>query len=181
MGRFSYGKPLVRVYEGDTAEVTIGAFCAIADDVVFVPGGNHRVDWVSIFPLRATFAMDGAFEDGHPATQGDIVVGNDVWIGRGATILSGVRIGDGGVIGAGAVVARDVRPYAVVVGNPGREVRRRFSDSQVEELLQIAWWDWEEDVIRARVADLNGLDVNGFIRRYASAPATTARTVGIST
>jgi acetyltransferase-like isoleucine patch superfamily enzyme len=73
--------------------------------------------------------MSGAFQDGHPTTKGDIVIGNDVWIGRGATVLSGVHVANGAVIGAKAVVTQDVRPFAIVVGNPAREVRRRFTDA----------------------------------------------------
>jgi acetyltransferase-like isoleucine patch superfamily enzyme len=166
IGKFSYGTPTVRTYAGDRAGVTIGSYCSIADDVVFIPGGNHRVDWVSTFPLRVIFDLEGAYEDGHPASRGDIVVGNDVWIGRGATILSGVRIGDGAVIGAEAVVAKSVRPYSVVVGNPAREVRRRFSDEQVDELLRIAWWQWPDEIVRARISELNGGSIDDFLAQY---------------
>ena len=128
-------------------------------DVVMIPAGNHRVDWVTTYPLRVMLGMDGAGADGHPASRGDIVVGNDVWIGFGATILSGVTIGDGAVVGARAVVARDVRPYAVVVGNPAREIRRRFDDATVERLLTLRWWEWPLEEIRRRVPLLCDQDV----------------------
>ena len=164
MGRCSYGTPHVRRFVGDTSRVLIGSFVSIADEVEFVPGGNHRVDWVSTYPFRWMFRLPGALEDGHPASDGDIVVGNDVWFGAGARILSGVTIGDGAVVGAGAVVARDVRPYAVVVGNPAREVSRRFSDAQVDALERIRWWDWPLDEILERVPLLCSPDVDGFIK-----------------
>jgi acetyltransferase-like isoleucine patch superfamily enzyme len=169
MGRYSYGTPLVRVYEGDAAVVHVGDFVSIADDVVFLVGGNHHVDWVSTFPLRAVLGLPGAFEDGHPATKGDIMVGSDVWIGRGATILSGVTIGDGAVVAAEAVVARDVRPYAIVVGNPAREVRRRFDDGTIEELLRIAWWRWPIERIIDSADLLNGASVADFLRAATKA------------
>src|SRR6202035_4147784 len=97
---------------------------------------------------------------------GDVKIGNDAYIGRGAMVLSGVTIGDGAVVGARAVVTRDVRPYAVVVGNPAREVRRRFSDEVVEALLRIRWWDWPDEVVAERVHELNGLSVEDFVSRY---------------
>ena len=98
--------------------VRIGHFVAIADDVVDHIGGTHPTHWVSTFPFRTRFRQPGAYRDGLPAAARDIVVGSDVWIGRGARILPGVRIGDGAVVGAYAVVGNEVRPYAIVVGNP---------------------------------------------------------------
>jgi acetyltransferase-like isoleucine patch superfamily enzyme len=165
-GTLSYGDPKLRFHDGDTAVVRLGAYCSIANDVMFIPGGNHRIDWVSTFPFRAVLGLPGAYEDGHPASRGDIVVGNDVWIGNGATILSGVTIGDGAVVGARAVVASPVRPYAIVVGNPAREVRRRFDDAQVDALLRIAWWSWPEDRVKEHVPELNGETVESFVARF---------------
>ncbi|MSQ35705.1 MAG: CatB-related O-acetyltransferase [Dehalococcoidia bacterium] len=165
-GRFSYGAPLVDVYEGETTRVHIGSFCSIARDVTIFVGGNHRPDWVSTFPFRWFFAMPGANQDGHPATRGEVIIGNDVWIGVGATIMSGVRLGDGAVIGAEAVVTHDVRPYAVVVGVPAREVRRRFPDDQVDALLRIAWWDWPDEQVIEAVGELSDTNVAAFIARH---------------
>jgi acetyltransferase-like isoleucine patch superfamily enzyme len=169
VGELSYGAPLVQVYEGDTAWVHVGSYVSIAEEVVFLVGGNHRVDWVSVFPFRARLRLQGALEDGHPATKGDIAVGHDVWIGRGATILSGVTVGNGAVVAAASVVTRDVRPYAVVAGNPAREVKRRFTDDQVAALEQIAWWDWPPEQVLERVSELNGADIGVFVSRYSAA------------
>ena len=115
-------------------------------DVMFMVGGAHGHDRVSTFP----FLQDAGDlpRNGEGRT---IVVGNDVWIGRGALILPGVRIGDGAVIGAHAVVSRDVRPYAVVVGNPAREVKRRFDDATVDWLLRNAWWNEPHDKLMERI------------------------------
>ncbi len=121
-GEHTYGEPGVMLYPGDTAKAAFGKYCSIGDDVELFVGGNHRTDWVTTYPLRVMLGLPGAYEDGHPATKGDIVVGNDVWIGAEARIMSGVEIGDGAVIGMGAIVAADVRPYAVAAGNPAREI-----------------------------------------------------------
>jgi acetyltransferase-like isoleucine patch superfamily enzyme len=157
VGRGSYGDFRVIAYAGDDdLGVTIGRYCAIGQDVLFMPGGNHRVDWASGYPFRGRYRLPGAFEDGHPASGGPITVGNDVWIGRGARILSGTTIGNGAVVGASAVVAGDVRPYAIVVGNPALEVRRRFRDEQIEALERLAWWDWPEQRVVESAGLLNG-------------------------
>jgi chloramphenicol O-acetyltransferase type B len=166
MGRCSYGDPLVATFPGDTASVRIGAFCSIGPDVILMDGGDHRLDWVTTFPLRAYLELPGAYEDGHPRSRGDIEIGNDVWIGRGARVRSGVSVGDGAVIGAYAVVTHDVRPYAVVAGVPAREVRRRFGEEQVQALLRIAWWEWPMEAIEANVARLCDADVDGFIGEH---------------
>jgi acetyltransferase-like isoleucine patch superfamily enzyme len=166
MGEHSYGEPGAIVFPGDSATVAIGKYCSIASGVKFFVGGNHRTDWVTTYPLRILLELPGALADGHPATKGDIAVGNDVWIGADARILSGVTIGDGAVIGTGAIVAADVRPYAIAAGNPAREIRRRFADPLVDGLLRIAWWDWPDAVVRERVDQLCDPDVEGFVRRF---------------
>jgi acetyltransferase-like isoleucine patch superfamily enzyme len=166
MGRGSYGSPLVATFPSDTARVRIGAFVSIAVDVVLMDGGNHRMDWVSTYPFRARYGLPGAYADGHPQTRGDLVIGNDVWIGRGARVMSGLGIGDGAVIGGYSVVTRDVRPYAIVAGNPAREIRRRFTDEQVEALLRIAWWEWPIEKILGSVPQLCSDHVDRFIAEH---------------
>lgn len=166
MGAHSYGNPRVVRHDGDTADVHVGAWCSIADDVEIMVGGNHRLDWVSTFPIRVIFNLPGALTDGHPATKGDVLIGSDVWIGRGSRILSGVAVGDGAAIGAYSVVTKDVRPYAVVVGVPAREVKRRFTNNQVDALLRIRWWEWPTEKAIAEVAALNGGSVDEFISRF---------------
>lgn len=166
MGAHSYGQPTIVRHDGDTADVYIGAWCSIAEDVEIMVGGNHRTDWVTTFPIRVIFGLPGALADGHPATKGHVRIGNDVWIGRGSRILSGVTIGDGAVIGAYSVVTKDVRPYAITVGVPGREARRRFSDVQVDALLRIQWWQWPTEKVLAEVGALNGGPIDEFIARF---------------
>lgn len=169
VGEHTYGDPGVVVYPGDDTKVSIGRYCSIADGAEFMVGANHRVEWVTTYPLRIMYGLPGAMEDGHPTTKGDITIGNDVWIGTDVLILSGVTVGDGAVIGASAVVGSDVRPYSIVAGNPAREIRRRFDDEEIKRMRQIAWWEWPDEVVKERVADLNNPDIGSFIRRYGGA------------
>ncbi len=97
-----------------------------------------------------------------PESRGNVLIGNDVWIGSGATILSGVTVGDGAVIGAHAVVSRDVPPYAVIVGNPGKVARLRFSRHIIEDLLKIRWWNWP----RARIEQMLPFMLSNDIGRF---------------
>jgi acetyltransferase-like isoleucine patch superfamily enzyme len=162
--------------ESDSVTVRFGQFCSIADDVIAMIGGDRPIDRPSAFPFRIRFGLPGAYQDGYGRSKGDIEVGNDVYVGRSVRILSGVTVGDGAVLGAYSVIAKDVRPYAIVVGNPAREIGRRFSDDEVDALLRIRWWDWTDQEIRQRVPELNDGTVGDFIERYD--PARGALRVG---
>lgn len=169
MGRHTaHYRPIVRHSGKSTsAKVRIGAFCNIAQDTEFLLGGEHHVDWITGNPLTSRYGVGppGASEG---FSKGDIEVGNDVWIGIKALILSGIKIGNGAVVGAGAVVAKDVRPYAIVVGNPAREIRRRFTDDQIAALESIAWWDWPVDKILKHADLLCSPDADTFIRQFSA-------------
>lgn len=165
VGRFTYGNPEFKVWRDDDS-VSIGAFCSIAEAVVIFGGGEHRSEWVTTFPLRIAFGDPMAGHDGHPASKGPTVIGNDVWIGYGATILSGVTVGDGAIIGARAVVTRDIAPYSVVTGNPARQVRKRFTPEQIDALMLVRWWDWSIERIHAERAALCGGSVDEFLQQF---------------
>jgi acetyltransferase-like isoleucine patch superfamily enzyme len=166
MGNMSYYAPNVIKFKGDTGRVIIGNFASVAPDADFYVGGLHRVEWVSLYGLRAMLELPGAYEDGFTHGRGDIVVGSDTWVTNGCTVMSGVTIGDGAVVGTKAVVAKDVRPYAIVVGNPAKEIGRRFSDEQVEALLRIKWWDWPTELVKERVDALSSPDIDAFIAQF---------------
>jgi acetyltransferase-like isoleucine patch superfamily enzyme len=125
-------------------------------------GGEHRHDWVTTFPFTHKWPQ-GKGIAGLPATKGNVIIGHDVWIGAGALILSGVTVGNGAVIGARAVVASDVPPYAVAVGNPARVVKMRFPENTVARLLEIAWWNWPDARIAKAVRVLSSPYVDVFI------------------
>ena len=172
-GKHSYGTPQVnldRDFDGRPvgARLLIGAYCSIADDVSIFLGGNHRPDWISTYPFRVRWRIEGAYTDGHPASRGDVRIGADVWIGERSTILSGIEIGHGAVVAATSTVTRDVRPYAIVAGNPAREIRRRFDDDAVDFLLQLRWWEWPEEKVRQMVPILCSGDIDAL--REATSP-----------
>jgi acetyltransferase-like isoleucine patch superfamily enzyme len=165
-GRHTYGAPVIPAFAGSAVTVEIGSFCSIAANVMMLIGGGHNPAWVSTWPIREVFGLPEQYEH-HPVYRGPITIGNDVWIGRDTLIFDGVTIGDGAVIGARAVVTKDVRPYAIVGGVPAREIRRRFTDEQVDALLEIAWWDWPEEKILREAGYLNGADINDFLDRHS--------------
>lgn len=170
MGTMSYYAPRVIRHAGARGRVIVGNFASVAADADFHLGGLRDSGRVSQFDLRAALGLPGAGDDGLLYGRGDIVVGSDTWVTTGCTVMSGVTIGDGAVVGTKAVVTTDVRPYAIVAGNPAREVGRRFGDAQVDALLRIGWWDWPTEVVKERVALLSAPDVDGFIERFDPGP-----------
>lgn len=152
VGEYTYGLPTV-MHWGEKASLKVGKYCSFAPNVVISLGGNHRIDWVTTYPfssLQETWP-EAAMIEGSPATKGDVVIGNDVWVGYGATILSGVTIGDGAVVAACSVVTKDVAPYAIVAGNPARQIKKRFDDATIERLLRTQWWNWPDDKVRKNI------------------------------
>ena len=126
-------------------QLIIGKFCAIASGTKFIMGpANHRLSSVTTYPFNV---FGGAWAERTPPHlsqlphKGDIVIGNDVWIGRESVILPGVTIGDGAIVAAYSVVAGDVAPYCVYGGNPARLLKRRFPEELTAVLLALKWWD----------------------------------------
>jgi acetyltransferase-like isoleucine patch superfamily enzyme len=146
-------------------QITVGKYCALNWRSYILPGGGHRVDWVSMFNMHHQLG-DGHLEPGVPTTKGPVTIGNDVVVSWEALILSGVTIGDGAVVGTRAVVTKDVPPYAIVAGNPAVVKGYRFDEETVAALLRIRWWDWPEETVRERMDELNSPDISGFIARY---------------
>jgi acetyltransferase-like isoleucine patch superfamily enzyme len=164
IGEWTYGTPKVRF--GDLgATLTIGRFCSISRGVVILLGGEHHTDWITTYPFNKIFNDARGFT-GHPHTKGDVVIGHDVWIGQDVLILSGVAIGNGAVIGARAVVARDVKPYSIVAGNPAQHIRFRFTPDVIDALQRVSWWDWPIDKIKEAWPLLMSPNVEEFIGRY---------------
>lgn len=139
---------------GDRLE--IGKFCSIACGAKFLfTSANHALRSLSTYPFPIFFdewELDAKDIRSAWDNKGDIILGNDVWVGYEAVILSGVTIGDGAIIGTRAVVTKDVPPYTIVGGVPAKPLRRRFDDKTVERLLALRWWDWEEEKIKHHIA-----------------------------
>ena len=147
---------------GEGATLTIGSYTSVASGAKVFLGGEHRIDWVTTYPFNVLWESAKQYK-GHPKTKGDVVIGNDVWIGTEALILSGVTIGDGAVIGARSVVVLDVPPYAVVAGNPAKIVKFRFEQSVINRLLAQQWWNWSEPKIKIAMPDLLNNQIENFL------------------
>jgi acetyltransferase-like isoleucine patch superfamily enzyme len=169
IGEFSYGAPKVRFSESG-ASLTIGRYCSIADKVEILLGGNHRMEWVSTYPfsaLRSLWPKAPRTEDYH-VSRGDVVIGNDVWLGSGAMILSGITIGHGAVVAARAVVTKDVPPYGIVGGNPAALIRYRFDEATVAALLETAWWELPPEAVALLIPLLQSDRTEELIRAVRS-------------
>ena len=164
IGKYSYGTPNI-YFSNPEAKLIIGKYCSIADQVKIYLGGNHRVDWVTTYPFGHihTNIFNNFDGSGHPKTKGDVIIGNDLWIGANVTIMSGVKIGDGVVIANNSHVVKNIEPYAMVGGNPAKLIRYRFTSQQIQELLLIQWWDWDDAKINEYLPLLCHSDIDEFI------------------
>ncbi|MPL65728.1 Virginiamycin A acetyltransferase [bioreactor metagenome] len=150
-------------YPINNDKLIIGKFCSIACGTKFIfNAANHTLKSFSTYPfplflteLKVTEAWDN---------KGDIIIGNDVWIGFDAVIMSGVHIGNGAIIGTRAVVTKDVPPYTIVGGIPAKRIRKRFDDTVIEILQKTKWWDWEPEII---IENIDAIQ-NGDIERLKS-------------
>ncbi len=162
---------------------SVGAFCSFADgsDVV----NNHPVELISTHPFLYYSENEGIIYDDYKNRPGfyvpgikpkglryktagnrlRIIIGNDVWFGRNVIVTNGSNIGNGVIAGAGTIITKDVPDYAVVVGNPARIIRYRYTPEQIEALNEIRWWDWMDEVIQERYDDFY-IPVDEFIRKY---------------
>jgi len=161
IGRGTYGNLDIKIRD-KRATFKIGAFCSIASGVKVFLGGEHRVDWVTTYPFNVLYET-GRHLTGHPKTKGDVIIGNDVWIGTEAMIMSGVKIGDGAVVGARSLVTQDIEPYAIYAGNPARFVRKRFDDTTIRNLLELEWWNFSDEEIEELLPLLLNTDIQAFI------------------
>jgi chloramphenicol O-acetyltransferase type B len=147
VGKYTYGHDAITIFSwGEGVKLIIGKFCSISGGCKIFLGGNHRTDWVTTYPFGhiSTHIFNTFDGKGHPATKGDVVIGNDVWIGANVTIMSGVKIGDGAVIANNAHVVKNVEPYSIVGGNPAKLIKLRFEPHVIKRLLEIKWWDWND-------------------------------------
>lgn len=135
----------------------IGRFSSIACNAKFLfNGSNHTLRSLSTYPfaiMQDEWGLDCPVTDAWD-NKGDIVVGNDVWIGFEAVIMAGVTIGDGAIIASRAVVNKDVPPYTIVGGVPAKPIRKRFSDEKIKELMEMKWWNWSDEAIERKLPEI---------------------------
>lgn len=133
----------------------IGKFCSIACGAKFLfNSANHSLSSLSTYPFPIFYEEWGLDRKNVAEAwdnKGDIVIGNDVWIGYEAVILAGVTVGDGAVIGARAMVTKDVPSYAIVGGIPAKPIRKRFPEETISEMLALKWWDWPKERIARNI------------------------------
>ncbi len=145
-------------------KLIIGKFCSIACGAKFLfNSANHTLSSLSTYPFPIFFEeWDLEIKDITKAwdNKGDIVIGNDVWIGYEAVILAGVTIGDGAVIGTRAVVTKDVPPYTIVGGIPAKPIKKRFPQETIDALLKIKWWDWDKKHIAQQISHLQSGNIS---------------------
>lgn len=141
----------------------IGKFCSIACGAKFLfTSGNHSLRSLSTYTFPIFFeewGLDAKDICSAWDNKGDIVIGNDVWIGYEALILSGVTVGDGAIIGSRAVVTKDVPPYTIVGGVPAKSIRRRFDGAVIVRLEKLRWWDWDIETIRRSIPAIQSGDI----------------------
>lgn len=142
-----------------SANILVGKYCSIGPYVQMHAMPQHAC--IEFPRLVSTKQL----KDYPPVKMEDrLVIGNDVWVGRNAVLLGNITIGDGAIIGAYAVVAKDIPDYAIVVGNPAKIIRYRFTPEQIEQLLKIAWWDWPDAKVEKHKKDF--LDIDVFLKKH---------------
>lgn len=164
-----------KVWRWTNAPLKVGKYCSIAHNVNFiVDEGFHKMPSVTNFPiannlLKNETTINGidknVFFSKYKQKEG-IAIGNDVWIGMGAYILPGVTIGNGVTIAANSVVTKDVADYTIVAGSPAKVIKTKYDVDTIYKLNTIAWWNWEEKLIKERISDFYG-NINEFINKYS--------------
>ena len=155
-------------YPINNDRLVIGKFCSIACGAKFIFNcANHTLKSLSTYTFPLFFEEWDLPKSKVAASwdnKGDIVIGNDVWIGYDAVIMAGVKIGDGAIIGTRAVVTKDVEPYSIVGGVPAKEIRKRFSPDVIEKLKSLQWWNWPEERIKKSLSAIQSGDIDALGR-----------------
>lgn len=157
---------------GFESHILLGRFCSVAEGCFFLIGGNHNYKNVTMFPFdmkKMVADILGADAEPLPFNRPNhfqVIIGHDVWIGQNVTIMGGVKIGNGAIIGANAVVAKDIPPYSIAVGNLARVIKYRFDAETIKKFLAVKWWNWSLKKIADNLPLMT--DVEKFLERHYS-------------
>ena len=174
LGKCSYIEPSVLAFGGHS-NILGGRYSSLASGICFLMGGNHSLKSVSSWPFNNSGVVKEIFGNIRPGIKNifseykhhlQVIFGHDVWIGRDVMIMGGVKIGNGAAIGARAVVAKDIPPYAIVVGNPARVIKYRFDEETIRKFLAVKWWNWDLEKIADNFPLMN--DVEKFLDAHYS-------------
>jgi acetyltransferase-like isoleucine patch superfamily enzyme len=183
IGDYTYGAQTIKLnrfgprsgpHAWSNSRARIGKFCSVGKGCNIYLNENHRSDWVTTYPFGATkttslnlknIDIDTVRSGIMSKGNGDVNIGNDVWIGEHVSIISGVTIGHGAVIAAFAHVVKDVAPYSIVGGNPAKHLKYRFTEEQIEKLLEIQWWDWPIEKIDNHLHLMQSDNIDEFIKK----------------
>jgi acetyltransferase-like isoleucine patch superfamily enzyme len=167
VGNYSYSANKIQLWHAHE-KLEIGKFCSIARNLKIYLGGNHRYDWITTYPFglihQDVFSNMNANDAGY--SNGNVTIGNDVWIGDNVTIMSGITIGDGCVIANNSHVVKNTEPYSIIGGNPAKLIKYRFTPEQINKLLKIKWWNWDETKINNAMNVITNSDIDLFINKY---------------
>ncbi|MFM5038897.1 CatB-related O-acetyltransferase [Aeromonas veronii] len=170
VGSNSYGVVNIRYWKHPKEGLSIGAYVSIAENVIFILGGNHTTTGYMTYPLHT---MRGCYTSDDSYSKGPIVIEDDVWIGFGSIILSGVTIGRGSVIAAGSIVTKSFPAFSVIAGNPAKLIKRRLSDEQIslikdmhiESLKLEKLTDKDVDLFYQQPDSINVLEIKKILTR----------------
>ncbi len=149
-------------YDCIIINTSIGSFCSISGNCE-IGGASHSIDWVSTSPVfnENKDQIRKKYSYHQYNTSKETKIGNDVWIASKCVIKAGVTIGDGAVIGMGSVVTKDIPPYEIWAGNPAKFIRKRFNDKIINKLLEIKWWEFDEEKLNIYAQYFN--DISTFL------------------
>jgi acetyltransferase-like isoleucine patch superfamily enzyme len=165
-GKYTYGNPEIK-WNTDNSKVIVGNFTSIAANVTIYLGNGrgHDKSFVTTYPFGKIHKniFNNSSICASANTNGNVIIGNDVWIGENVIIMSGVTIGDGAVIANNSHVVKNVEPYSIVGGNPAKLIKYRFTQIQIQKLLEIKWWDWDNNKINSNLHLLCNYNIDRFI------------------
>lgn len=169
VGKYTYGANGVEHIPLRGGNITIGKFCSLAKNIKIYTGrGGHRKEFISTYPFGSIYCdlfNNSDFNNLLLADEGNVTIGDDVWVGQNVTIMPGVNIGTGTIIANSSHVVKSCEPYSIIGGNPAKLVCKRFTQDQIDALLKIKWWEWDDSKINDNIPLICSRDIEAFIAK----------------